>query len=211
MATHQQTLTEAQDWLIRPGRAGDIDRIAELWDEFDRNGPIEGLGMKLLKVSTDPSHKNYDYNRTFCATLSSGEVVGFGIGIISSRELIANAYDCPGIEHRFDSSKNGDLHLACVDPEYRGRGIGTALMRRRLTYFRNNGVRKAFGVSWVRPDDGPSSRPVFERCGFSPITTVENFYQSESGDGVARHCPTCGGQCSCSARIYEKEVIGEIP
>jgi GNAT superfamily N-acetyltransferase len=59
--------------------------------------------------------------------------------------------------------------LVLVDAELRGRGIGTALMRRALDYLETEEVRS------VRLDATPLGRPVYEKLGFVAQFTLHRF------------------------------------
>jgi GNAT superfamily N-acetyltransferase len=58
------------------------------------------------------------------------------------------------------------IHRMAVDPGYRGRGIGRALMSRALAQFADDGLR--FAAAPLDPAMPHSGRPVFEDFGFSP-------------------------------------------
>ena len=54
-------------------------------------------------------------------------------------------------------------------PEYRGRGLYRATVARRAELARERGFR------WLYSDALPTSRPILERVGFTPITTTTPF------------------------------------
>lgn len=65
--------------------------------------------------------------------------------------------------------------MVLVDPEFRRRGIATALMEQALDYLRGR------GVTTIKLDATPAGRPVYERLGFVPETVLERW----AGTGVA--------------------------
>jgi GNAT superfamily N-acetyltransferase len=61
------------------------------------------------------------------------------------------------------------IGMMVVDPGYRRRGIGVALMRMALDHLR--GV----GVTSVKLDATPAGRPLYESLGFAPDTEIERW------------------------------------
>src|SRR5262245_42809476 len=59
--------------------------------------------------------------------------------------------------------------MVLVDPEYRRRGIATALMEAALGYLRGRGVRT------IKLDATPAGRPVYKRLGFEAESTLERW------------------------------------
>lgn len=59
--------------------------------------------------------------------------------------------------------------MVLVDPDYRRRGVATALTERALDYLRERGVRT------IKLDATPAGRPVYERLGFVPETVLERW------------------------------------
>lgn len=61
------------------------------------------------------------------------------------------------------------LAMMLVEPDLRGRGIGTALMQHGLAYLERQGVRS------VRLDATPFGRPLYEKLGFEPQFSLTRY------------------------------------
>lgn len=80
--------------------------------------------------------------------------------------------------------------MVLVDPDLRGRGIGTALTKRALDFL--DGV----GVETVRLDATPLGRPIYEKLGFVPQFSLNRYdglltAGRESVPGVESVSPEC--------------------
>ena len=69
--------------------------------------------------------------------------------------------------------------MVLVDPEFRRKGIATALMETALEYLRGRGVRT------IKLDATPVGRPVYERLGFEAETGLERW--AGTGSAPERH------------------------
>jgi ribosomal protein S18 acetylase RimI-like enzyme len=139
----------------------------------------------------------------------SSPIVGFGILEIAVRDYTLDYLGVNDLDLDPDldldvADTNGLLHMVCVDRDWEGRGIATMLYRRHLRLLRERNVRRAYGISWHRPQrEGADSRVVFEKTGFHAVATVADFYARTS---PRTNCPDCGGPCRCTASIYEKRL-----
>jgi GNAT superfamily N-acetyltransferase len=70
------------------------------------------------------------------------------------------------------------IGMVLVDPDYRRRGIATALTERALAYLRSRGVRT------IKLDATPAGRPVYERLGFEPDGRLERWAGEARGEVV---------------------------
>ncbi len=57
----------------------------------------------------------------------------------------------------------GAIHEIVVLPDYRGRGIGSSLVRKALEYFKNKGLKKA--ELWVG-DENEGAKKLYKKLGF---------------------------------------------
>ena len=90
------------------------------------------------------SRRTNDYAGKFQAMLDSGqyrmlvaEIDGRVVGLATGELLSSGAYDC-------------ETKGLYVRPEHQGRGIGSALLRSMMDYFRQQGRRSTIvGPSWA--------------------------------------------------------------
>jgi ribosomal-protein-alanine N-acetyltransferase len=74
----------------------------------------------------------------------------------------------------------GEAHLLniCVDPAYRGQGLGRHLLGRLLDIARWNGAERLFLE--VRPSN-PLAKALYESVGFSEIGRRPRYYPAHNG------------------------------
>lgn len=87
--------------------------------------------------------------------------------------------------------------MVLVDQSYRGKGIGTALMKRALNYLREQ------NVSTIRLDATPMGQPVYEKLGFKADYTLARY----AGNLPSRPAPGEGVEHVLPGEV---KVIGEI-
>jgi len=66
------------------------------------------------------------------------------------------------------------IGMMLVHPEHQRRGIGTQLMRQALEYLRER------GVACIKLDATPAGRPVYEKLGFLPESTLTRWQRPSS-------------------------------
>ena len=69
----------------------------------------------------------------------------------------------------------GEIGLNAVDPAYSGRGIGTALYRFAIDYFRSHGM-KAAKVATGGDSSHASARKAYEKAGFDIALPTVTYY-----------------------------------
>lgn len=67
------------------------------------------------------------------------------------------------------------IGMMLVHPDHRRCGVGTRLMHQALEYLQGR------GVECVKLDATPAGRPVYEKLGFVPESTLTRWQQPESG------------------------------
>ena len=73
--------------------------------------------------------------------------------------------------------KIGELLEVTVDPDYQGRGIGSAMCRHVLRLFRERGCRAVLVKTGL--DAGHAgARKLYEKLGFGPNLSWINYYQT---------------------------------
>ena len=84
--------------------------------------------------------------------------------------------------------------MMLVEPDLRGRGIGTALLQHALAYLEHQGVTS------VRLDATPLGRPLYEKLGFEPQFTLTRY------DGVLA---PVGGPVA-EVELVPEDVLPEV-
>ena len=70
-----------------------------------------------------------------------------------------------------------ELLLIAVDPRYRGRGIGTALLERFVAAARARGAERLF----LEMRDGNPAESLYRRHGFAPVGRRRAYYRRGTG------------------------------
>jgi ribosomal protein S18 acetylase RimI-like enzyme len=184
---------------LRPLTAGDAASVYHLW--ATRFGGRPGRIHHWIDTALNPQTETTGHVAVPTRGEAAGLVVGFGVLEIGSRSYARDYLGGSDLPLRLDlADSNGIFHMYGVDRDWEHRGIATRLYRRHLAHLRSKRVRRAFGVSWHRPQrEGADSRAVFEKTGFRPVATVEEFYARTS---PRTGCPDCGDACGCTASIY---------
>lgn len=187
-------------YTLRSMHPDDVETVRQLW--HDGFGGAEDTMTNWLDavfqsrfrvvgtvaVAGDGSAATEDQN-----------VVGFGLLDVATQEHSRKYLGLDDLDVDADlADLNGILHMYCVDPSWRGRGIATGLFAAHLRHLVDKDVPRAFGISWHR-DDHPDSRTIFDKFGFTSLGAYERFYDRT---GERQHCPDCGGYCTCTASIY---------
>jgi ribosomal protein S18 acetylase RimI-like enzyme len=158
-STHDR---DPKKFSIRKAQQEDHDAIAEInrraWaggittHELleKRHGPIDGRPWAEHVVDAVTAHVDQSDVTTFVAE-DGGRVVGYAAAQIRREE---------------PPSDVGVVSYNAVDPEYRGRGIGTALTRHVVDYLKQQGARVL--AVWTLEADEPARR-LYERLGFQEL------------------------------------------
>jgi ribosomal protein S18 acetylase RimI-like enzyme len=86
------------------------------------------------------------------------------------------------------------IGMVVVDPEHRGRGLGTALLERAIRHLDSRGIR------CMKLDATPYGKPLYERFGFMSEYEIERWMlkrQAQNG-------------CTCEQDVRDLEVILEL-
>jgi ribosomal protein S18 acetylase RimI-like enzyme len=114
--------------------------------------------------------------RFFCANLSSGNAVSWALD--DGGELIGELYAFLDLDDK-DFADGKDTAYLCafrVREEYRGRGLGSSLLKHALSELREMGFRKAtIGVE----EDEPWNLRLYRRFGF--LTVVKECHYDPCG------------------------------
>ncbi|HEX4213213.1 MAG TPA: GNAT family N-acetyltransferase [Candidatus Dormibacteraeota bacterium] len=189
---------------VRRAHPSDAAAIADLYCEGLGEGyaSSEGIDTELRGVS-DVAF--------FVATSPSGEVVGAADALRIPR---ASLLDCGVLGFRWVQEEILGLGAGCprfgllqnvvVGRDWRGRGLGAALLDARLGWLRQVDAGLAYSFAWHTPEGCPASG-LLTRAGFRRVREVPDFYLA---DGLANGyvCPFCGVACRCAAVLYARSL-----
>jgi len=149
-----------EPWTIRRAVAGDIDELVRL-----RLAMLAELNELVDRQAAAEANQRY-----FCEKLPTGEFIAF------QAEAAGQVVATSGLVlwERPPTSRNRGLDGYIMNmytvPQWRGRGIATALMRLLIHCAQEAGARRVFlrAVS-------PRGKHIYERLGFSPSDTYMEF------------------------------------
>ena len=96
---------------------------------------------------------------------------------------------------------SGYLQALAVSPAHRNQGIATELIRRRVEWLRNLGVRRVSAHSWCSEAFGPQSARALVKNGFKLQAVLPLHYSTMSD------CPACDSRgCRCDAWLYARDL-----
>lgn len=86
--------------------------------------------------------------------------------------------------------------MVLVDPEHRGRGIGSQLLHKAIEYL------DGLGIATIKLDATPKGKPIYEKLGFVTEYEIERWALSARGQR-AKPGSDCGLQLSESVNLEE--------
>ena len=134
---------------------------------------IQVRGMRIEDVATVSTLENASYEFPWSAGIFSDCVkAGHPCWVLSVDSVIAG--------YGILSMGAGEAHLLniCVDPAYRGQGLGRHLLGRLLDIARWNGAERLFLE--VRPSN-PLAKALYESVGFNEIGRRPRYYPARNG------------------------------
>jgi GNAT superfamily N-acetyltransferase len=99
------------------------------------------------------------------------------------------------------------IGMVLVDPEYRGRGFGTALLERAIDYL------EGLSLSALKLDATPQGQPLYEKLGFRSEYDIGRWTRRRSPSDSARSLRTAAGE-SVSPELlrsiceFDRQVFG---
>lgn len=134
---------------------------------------IQVRGMRIEDVATVSTLENASYEFPWSAGIFNDCVkAGHPCWVLSVDSIIAG--------YGILSMGAGEAHLLniCIDPAYRGQGLGRHLLGRLLDIARWNGAERLFLE--VRPSN-PLAKTLYESVGFSEIGRRPRYYPARNG------------------------------
>ncbi|MFZ4586071.1 MAG: GNAT family N-acetyltransferase [Acidimicrobiia bacterium] len=126
-------------------------------------------------------------------------------GVLSAR--VAGDGDRALVDRLVASSghTSGIIDDLAVDPEWRGNGIGTALMDAGLRHLRTAGCTIVLTEVWR--SGIYESFGLATRAGFETVVHVIGYWSAASNDAISGwDCKTCGRPCKCPATLMRRAL-----
>ena len=98
----------------------------------------------------------------------------------------------------------GVLRNSAVKSDFRGRGIGAALLSERLQWLTSLNCEYSVGLTWLHGKTIQSDR-LYKSAGFQQIGQIVPEFFKRLSEDTGMHCPYCGFPCLCSAAMYAKK------
>jgi len=191
-------MPDSSTFHLRPIQSRDVDPINTLWKT--RFGGNATTRQKWINAALDPTRSA---EALVAAAADTQAVVGFGILEVGDQDYTRHYLGLDALDLDAPlADRNGLFHMCCVDTEWEGQGVGTALHDQRLQQLRKQDVSRAFGIAWHR-SDAVDSRVLFEKHDFDVVATVDQYYKRTT---PRPDCPDCDGPCSCSATLYVRRL-----
>lgn len=89
----------------------------------------------------------------------------------------------------------GVMLVNAVESDWRGKGIGTKLLQKRVDWLNERGVKYILSNSWNSKRKG-SSPSLFRKMGFEEISHYCSIFDD---------CPICDGECRCENFVFLKK------
>ena len=170
---YKSEVKKMEDLKIRSAVPGDLPAIQEIdlraWNEMSmaylmeqRYGQLGDQPANVLKARWSQEMFARNMSNLLVAELA-GQVVGYADFALDEERQV------------------GTVGYNAVDPEYRGRGIGTVLQRRVRDLLRARGMRYAHVTTMMHDQ---AARRVYEKMGFEEIARSIH-YSMRLEDGAA--------------------------
>jgi len=163
---------EAQ-YTIRPARKSDCRRIAELY-RISSDGIADYIWTKLAQPGEDVlevGRRRYErqgtpfsYENCKMVELHNGSIVGMLVAF--PMEVDEEYQETDPILAPYGKLEEDQSYYICgmaVDPEYRGKGIGSALLAEAERFCRSLGFRK---LSLIVFEQNVRAKQLYERAGY---------------------------------------------
>ena len=141
---------------------------------------------------------------------SNSKLMGFGFcTILTNQELVESLHP-----FQFNSlPKNiqsepiiGITNTITIKNEFKGLGIGTAIIKQFIAFFESKNVQIITAFAW-KSKEGFNMEGIFQKHNFPIVKTIENYWKLDS---IEKNygCPSCGDvpPCLCTAVIFSKTI-----
>lgn len=128
---------------------------------------------RILEIETASFGKDAYDRKLFAEYLR--KCGGLFLGAWKGRKLCGYMLTCKRVE-----GSRAELISVAVDPEYRGKGVASSLMKSTLRRLRLRGtLRFALMVKWTNAE----ARGFYEKYGFTKVRRVKQYYE-DGEDGI---------------------------
>lgn len=100
------------------------------------------------------------------------------------------------------------IRSIAVLPGWRGRGIGSQLVREALDWCDERGATTALSFGW-KSSGGCHIAGVMATTGFESTQEIPNFWTDDSRQ-KGYSCPECGSVCECTAVVFRRAVMAQV-
>lgn len=144
----------------RPGRPEDLPTVAAFWMAM-----FEEVGiLNTAEFSPGWERRFVEY---FTQRIAAGSA-HFALAVDGGRIVgTAGAMIVDGYPSAIHGLKFGYIFGVRVEPEFRGRGLATALTQDAAAFLRRSDCRR------IRLHASTTGRPIYERLGFVPTNEME--------------------------------------
>jgi predicted N-acetyltransferase YhbS len=185
-------------YSIRRMRRPDADAVRQLWSA--RFGGDPATQKNWIDAALASSHSAVGLVATAALTR---DIIGFSLLDVAGPAYVRSYLSLEALDlHPPLADRNGIFHLSSVRSDWEGRGVGSGFYERRLAVLADRGVSRIFGIAWHRSQFF-DSRALFEKYDFTPLATVERYYDRFE---ERPHCPDCRADCTCTASLFAREI-----
>lgn len=144
------------------------------------NPPADDIDrlMQVMERGFDPLYAEAWNRRQVEDALLSGPCHYFLLG--KSGRPAVDGEDVAGFYLTRTILSEAELLLIAVDPEQRGRGLGTVLMRHLLEEASRADVTRLF----LEMRRGNPAENLYRKFGFAPVGERPNYYRTTSGERI---------------------------
>lgn len=97
----------------------------------------------------------------------------------------------------------GILKTSVVDHYGRKKGVGDAMVKHRVKWLQEEGVKTIRSYAWFVDGIVPAQKMLMNN-GFKPIDDIRGYWNKDHNKAFP--CKICGENCKCVARIFEREA-----
>jgi len=162
--------------VVRPATRDDVEIVAETLYRAIWNGePRESEVWPQMVDAVSREDTLFSWKNALvadCEGDSVGAIISYdGAKYVAARSFSFGLIGCD-MSHEAMETGEGEYYLdsLAVSPEWRGKGIGTALMEAAIKKAHDAGFQR---ITLIVDIKKPKARAMYERLGFKPLYTLE--------------------------------------